>query len=1131
MPRRVAKAGEGGANGYGVYGFIRDLIMEGKDAEFVDNRGRYRLNWPRALDRYAHYKAKKKPDLKRTNQTNRRADSNRLRSALLNSYKKEGAREHKESKKVNENDQVVERQFQMPPRVFEALFSDAKLSDSNEEQDEQDGKRHLSEGADGAQASHESSSDAGFDETMDLSFDFSESPDSLVSTSRGNILTNPSLDDSTDVESEGPGTHFSDSAFQITQIFDEDSVEAAVEEFFSESDEKIGFMGVVRDIFPASGPVKEAVGTQASHESSSDTGFETIDLSFGSPDSLVLTSLGNVIANPSLDDSTDVESEGPGTHFSDSAFQITQIFDEDSVESAVEEIVSEPDEIFGFMGVVCDISPASGPVKTRRRWQLFATMAPCAHIARLFNEGGYYFEISLSEPLSDNVSSGVAEFEGVGTVALTKLDPFKLFGLVPASDRPRDVQVKVLSQSGECLGWTWFHYVNKTREVNEMREMVKQLIHDPKKLSSFMTIWSQECHFYGFEMQLQGNVDSTTQAKQKQLVKILELLVYTAAQTGAKQFIEMIFSTSAQRIVFDSYKERATLPEDVARANGHCNLAEYLQDINTRLTKEVGDEPKSIDWLELLKAVQNQVSASQDKESKKEKTPVENDDYSSNYFADYSSDYFADDETSSCGLFEHDDEFTSNPEGKDPAEKASNQPGDVRAEVTFPRFPCGKCYISPDEMKENERELHIAFGRTVSDFPQFPGETSSKRAKCRSVSRIKKKKGLISTSTCRFKRPARSRQFKVHERHLNQELGIFEKSIGDESVHSPSTLLPRCSVLNKSPQSSCGASLHGLSSGNVSWTKESKIKELKMERVRSWSSGNPNSEEFPSAEGGTSSERTKCRSVSRIQEEKRLLMTENAVISASTCRLKRPACSRLPKVHERHLNQELGIFEKSIGDESVHSPSTLLPSCSVLNNSPPQTDSSAYLHGVSYGNVSGKNESNIKELKMERVRSWLSCNRNSEEFPSAEGETPSKRTKCRCVFKLESKEEKRVLTTENAFISASTCRLKRPACSRLPKVHEKHLNQELGIFEKSIGDESVHSPSPLLNNSTTIQHSDLSNSTSLHGLSSGNVSWKKESNIKELKMERVSSWSSSNPNSEEFLSTEGDGRVVSLVGC
>ena len=58
--------------------------------------------------------------------------------------------------------------------------------------------------------------------------------------------------------------------------------------------------------------------------------------------------------------------------------------------------------------------------------------------------------------------------------------------------------------------------------------------------------------------------------------------MYTAAQTGAKDFIEMIFSTSVQRIVFDSYKDRVALPEDVARANGHCDLAQYLEDITTR---------------------------------------------------------------------------------------------------------------------------------------------------------------------------------------------------------------------------------------------------------------------------------------------------------------------------------------------------------------------------------------------------------------------------------------------------------------------------------------------------------------------------------------------------------------------
>ena len=118
----------------------------------------------------------------------------------------------------------------------------------------------------------------------------------------------------------------------------------------------------------------------------------------------------------------------------------------------------------------------------------------------------------------------------------------------------------------------------------------------------------------------------------------------------------------------------------------------------------------------------------------------------------------------------------------------------------------------------------------------------------------------------------------------------------------------------------------------------------------------------------------------------RLHTTRNAVISASTCRLKGPACSRLPKVHERHLNQERGIFEKSIHDESVHSPSTLLPSCSVLNNSSCNLSNSASPHVLFSGNVSWEKESKIKELKMARVRSWLSYNRNSEEFPSAEGD-------------------------------------------------------------------------------------------------------------------------------------------------
>ena len=102
--------------------------MEGRDARFVDKKGRYKINWTRALECYHNYKSKRNPQYNSKN-IERRTASNNLRAALLNSYKREGAKEYKDCKKVNGNNEVVERQFQMPPRVFESLFgSDVQLS-------------------------------------------------------------------------------------------------------------------------------------------------------------------------------------------------------------------------------------------------------------------------------------------------------------------------------------------------------------------------------------------------------------------------------------------------------------------------------------------------------------------------------------------------------------------------------------------------------------------------------------------------------------------------------------------------------------------------------------------------------------------------------------------------------------------------------------------------------------------------------------------------------------------------------------------------------------------------------------------------------------------------------------------
>ena len=45
-------------------------------------------------------------------------------------------------------------------------------------------------------------------------------------------------------------------------------------------------------------------------------------------------------------------------------------------------------------------------------------------------QGGFQFNISLTEALPDEVSKGIAHFEGV-PVTVDKLNPFTLSGIVP----------------------------------------------------------------------------------------------------------------------------------------------------------------------------------------------------------------------------------------------------------------------------------------------------------------------------------------------------------------------------------------------------------------------------------------------------------------------------------------------------------------------------------------------------------------------------------------------------------------------------------------------------------------------------------------------------------------------------
>ena len=65
-------------------------------------------------------------------------------------------------------------------------------------------------------------------------------------------------------------------------------------------------------------------------------------------------------------------------------------------------------------------------------------------------------------------------------------------------------------------------------------------------------------------------------------VQLIQRLVYTAAKVDALWLIRIIFNLPAGRIVFDSYRSRSLLPEYVAIANGHMEIAQYLQDVTKR---------------------------------------------------------------------------------------------------------------------------------------------------------------------------------------------------------------------------------------------------------------------------------------------------------------------------------------------------------------------------------------------------------------------------------------------------------------------------------------------------------------------------------------------------------------------
>ena len=68
----------------------------------------------------------------------------------------------------------------------------------------------------------------------------------------------------------------------------------------------------------------------------------------------------------------------------------------------------------------------------------------------------------------------------------------------------------------------------------------------------------------------------------KQQVQMLCLMIYVAAECGAQQSLEIIFTSSAGIVAFNAYKNNLTLPEVIARDHGNTETANYLEGITKR---------------------------------------------------------------------------------------------------------------------------------------------------------------------------------------------------------------------------------------------------------------------------------------------------------------------------------------------------------------------------------------------------------------------------------------------------------------------------------------------------------------------------------------------------------------------
>ncbi|XP_078370078.1 uncharacterized protein LOC144653846 [Oculina patagonica] len=221
-------------------------------------------------------------------------------------------------------------------------------------------------------------------------------------------------------------------------------------------------------------------------------------------------------------------------------------------------------------------------------------------------EGGYNFFLDISSAV-ENRRTGQFQvmFGDISPVSAVNINDSLLKGKVPASLTAGVVQVKVLSMSGQGVSDTVpFTYTERKDKYNEERRKKRRNYLDGEITSSedgleYLSLVLEKIK----EIDLNSKEGTNCNEKQKaRALSLLRMIVETAAKINAMKFFTIIFSTPVGRNVFKSFKDEELLLEEVARENGHEELACFLEERHLMYKDDENDSDDEVDWGALAKA-------------------------------------------------------------------------------------------------------------------------------------------------------------------------------------------------------------------------------------------------------------------------------------------------------------------------------------------------------------------------------------------------------------------------------------------------------------------------------------------------------------------------------------------------